>query len=91
MVDHETEAEQVLTADLTFSDEPLNIDAVDGLREAVKEVAREQPDENVHVRCDDRVCDYDVYWNSKTDSVRVGAVAIQASYEVPMDEVDTDE
>ena len=86
-----TEAEQVLTADLTFSDEPLNIDDVDGLRNAVEEVAREQPDENVLVRCDDRVCDYDVYWNSKTDSVRVGAVAIQASYEVPMDEVDADE
>ena len=37
------------------------------------------------VRCEDRVCDYDVYWNSKTNAVRIAAVAMGASYEVTND------
>jgi len=76
-----TQAEQVLTADFDFTDEPLQIDEIAGLPEAVQEVA-ETKDKKL-VRCDDRVSDYDVYWNPKTETVRVAAVVPGASYEVP--------
>lgn len=83
-----TEATQVLTADFDFTEEPLETDDIDGLNEAIQRVAETHDKELV--RCDDRVPDYDVYWNEKTDTVRVAAVVIGASYEVPK-EVLTDE
>ncbi len=78
-------AEQVLTASYDWSDEPLNVDDIDGLREAVERV-RDTKEKEL-VRCEERVADYDVYWNEKTDSVRIAAVAVGASYEVT-DETD---
>jgi len=76
------EAEQKLTADYDWSDEPIETDNIDGLNEAIEHV-QSNPDEKVLVRCDDRVADYDVYWNPKTEAVRVAAVAVGATYEVP--------
>jgi len=73
-------AEQVLTAQYEVSDEPLQIDRIDGLREAVNRV--QETHERELVRCEDRVMNYDVYYNTKTESVRIGAVAMLASYEV---------
>ena len=73
-------AENVLTASYEWSDGPLNVDEIDGLRDAVERV-RETHEKEL-VRCEDRVADYDVYWNPKTDAVRIGAVAMGASYEV---------
>ena len=73
-------AEQVLTAEFEFNDEPLLIDEIDGLKEVVKEV-RETKEKTLH-RCEDRVVDYDVYWNSKTESVRIAAIVPRVSYEV---------
>jgi len=78
-----TEAKNVLKADFTFSDEPLEIDDIEGLPEAVKATADDK--EKRLVRCEGRVSDYDVYWNSKTDSVRVAAKVPAASYEVPQE------
>jgi len=75
-----TKAKQVLTASYEWDDEPLETDSIDGLNDAIDRV-REYKDKEL-VRCEDRVADYDVYWNEKTDSVRVAAVAIGASYEV---------
>lgn len=83
-----TKAKQVLTADYDFSDEPLDITEIDGLESAIREVA--QTKEKQLVRCDDRVSDYDVYWNSTTDTVRVGAVVLAASYEVPQEHIITE-
>lgn len=82
-----TEAEQVLTADYDWTDEPIDIESIDGLPEAIEQVAEER-DENVLVRCEDRVADYDVYWNSKTETVRFAAVVVGASYEVPEEYID---
>lgn len=76
------EARQVLTAEYTFSDEPLEISAIDGLQEAIDRIA-EAREGAEFVMCDDRVSDYKVYWNSKTKTVRIGAAPICASYEVP--------
>jgi len=73
-------AEQVLTAQYDVSDEPLQIDRIDGLREAVNRV--QETHERELVRCEDRVMNYDVYYNTKTESVRIAAVATLASYEV---------
>jgi hypothetical protein len=80
-----TQAEKVLGVECEFSDEPLEIEEIDGLPEAIKEVA-ESEDKQL-VRCEDRVSDYDVYWNEKTGTVRVAAVVPGASYEVPEDYV----
>lgn len=74
-------AEQVLTADYDWSDEPLDVETIDGLKEAVKHI-QEQKEGKELVRCESRVNDYDVYWNEKTDSVRIGAVVMGCSYEV---------
>lgn len=76
-------AEQVLTADYDWTDEPLNVDNIDGLREAVEQVRETK--EKVFVQCDDRVTDYGVYWNEKTDAVRIAAQPVCASYEVSDD------
>jgi len=73
-------AEHVLSASYEWSEEPLNVSDIDGLREAVERV-RETKEKEL-VRCEERVCDYDVYWNGKTDAVRIAAVAMGASYEV---------
>jgi len=75
-------AEQVIKVDYTMSDEPLETSDIDGLDEAIERCRQEQPEDNILVRCADRVADYDVYWNEKTESVRIGAVMMQASYEV---------
>jgi len=74
-------AKQVLTADYTMSDSDLNVRDIDGLEAAVERVEEAQAGREL-VRCEDRVMDYDVYWNEKTESVRIGAVAMLASYEV---------
>lgn len=74
--------EQKITAEYTWSDEPLETNKVDGLNEAIEAVADDH-EKKILVRCDDRVADYDVYWNDGTDAVRVAAVALGASYEVP--------
>ena len=76
-------AERVLTASYDWSDEPLNVNEIDGLRDAVERVRETQ--EKELVRCEDRTADYDVYWNTKTDSVRIAAVVLGASYEVTED------
>lgn len=74
--------EQKLTASYNWSDEPLDTSDIDGLEEAIERVEANH-EEKVLVRCEDRVADYDVYWNSKTDAVRIAAIAPGASYEVP--------
>ena len=74
--------EKKLTADYSWSDEPLETNEIDGLNEAVERV-EDDHDERVLVRCEDRVADYDVYWNSKTDAVRIAALVTGATYEVP--------
>jgi len=84
-----TEIENVLRADYDFSDDPLEIDDIDGLDEAIERVAETK--ERELVRCESRVADYDVYWNTKTNTVRVGAVCIEASYEVPQDYIESDD
>jgi len=76
--------EQKLTASYDWTDAPLETSDIEGLDEAIERVG-EDHDERILVRCDDRVADYDVYWNSKTDSVRIAAVATGATYEVPDD------
>jgi hypothetical protein len=75
------EAKNVLRAEYEFSDDPLQLDQIDGIFEAIEEVARTR--EAAIVECEDRVPDYKVYWNSKTDTVRIGAIPVCASYEVP--------
>jgi len=75
-------AENVLRAEYEFSDEPLDVDEINGLREAITEVAETK--EPAYVPSEDRVSDYKVYWNDSTDSVRIGAIPVCASYEVPM-------
>jgi len=75
------EAEQVLTADYDMTDAPLQINDIPGLRDAVERVADAEAGREL-VRCENRVMNYDVYWNSKTETVRIGAVAMLASYEV---------
>ena len=75
------EAEQVLTASYDMTDEPLNLDDIGGLRGAVERIL-EAGEGRELVRCEDRVMDYDVYWNDNTETVRIGAVAVLASYEV---------
>jgi hypothetical protein len=90
--DRPEEIENVLRAEYEFTDEPLSLSGIDGIYEAISEVAETK--EPVIVECDNRVPDYKVYWNSKTDTVRVGAYALCASYEVPEEytehSVDTD-
>lgn len=80
-----TEAKNVLKANYSFNDEPLEIDEIDGLPEAVKEVADTR--EKTLVRCEDRVTDYDVYWNEKTETVRIAAIVPGATNEVPEGEL----
>jgi len=75
-------AEQVLTASYEMTDEPLETDGIPGLNDAIETMREEQSDENILVRCEDRVANYDVYWNTKTDSVRIAAIMTKASYEV---------
>lgn len=77
-----TEAQNVLRAEVEFSDEPMEIESVDGLAEAIESVAESQ-NGPVFVECEDRFADYKVYWNSKTETVRFGAVVSGAVYEVP--------
>ena len=79
------EAEQVMTADYNWSGESLETSEIEGLDEAIEQVAEEKGGKTL-VRCDDRVPDYDVYWNDKTGRVRVAAVVLGASYEVPNDD-----
>jgi len=74
-------AENVLQADYEFTDEPLETDDIAGLNEAISRV-RETKEREL-VRCEERVPDYDVYWNEKTNAVRVAAVVLKVSYEVP--------
>lgn len=78
-------AEQVLKTDVTFSDEPIDTDEIPGLNDAIERVAETK--EKELVRCDDRLSDYDVYWNDKTDTVRFAAVIPGASYEAPQDAI----
>jgi len=79
------EIENVLRAEYEFTDEPLDLTAVDGLKSAIQEVAETK--ENVIVAAEDRVPDYRVYWNEQTNTVRVGALALCASYEVPTNSI----
>ena len=80
------EIENVLRADYQFSDKPLDLTGIDGIYEAIREVAETQ--EDVIVECEDRVPDYRVYWNSSTGTARVGAFALYASYEVPKEYIE---
>lgn len=80
------EATNVLRAEYEFSDDPLDLTGIEGIYDAIDEVAGTK--ESVLVECEDRVSDYKVYWNSKTDTVRIGAYVIGASYEVPADYTD---
>jgi len=81
-------AEQVLTAEYDLTDRDLNVDNIDGLREAVNRVHESK--ERELVRCENRVGNYDVYWNSKTDAVRIGATFRLASYEVDPDDLQSE-
>lgn len=74
--------EQTLTASYEWTDKPLETNDIDGLNEAIDAVDDDH-DKRVLVRCEDRVADYDVYWNDKTESVRIAALAPGATYEVP--------
>jgi len=73
-------AEQVLTAQYEFTDDPIETDEIEGLNEAIERVRESHGKE--FVRCESRVCDYDVYWNEKTNSVRIAAKPAQVCYEV---------
>ena len=77
--------EQVLTASFDWTDEPVDPSEIPGLMDAIERVAETK--EKELVRCEDRVSDYDVYWNDKTNTVRFAAVVPGASYEVPEDEL----
>jgi len=81
-------AEQVLTAEYELTDDPLAVDRIDGLEAAVDRVR--QTKEKELVRCDDRIADYDVYWNDKTDTIRIAATFILASYEVDPEDVESE-
>ena len=74
--------EQKITAEYEWSDEPLETNKIDGLNEAIEAVGDDH-DKRILVRCEDKVADYDVYWNAPTDAVRVAAVVTGATYEVP--------
>jgi hypothetical protein len=78
---------QKITADYDWNDEPLETDKIEGLNEAIEHV-RNNREDKILVRCDDRVADYDVYWNDPTDTVRFAAVVMGASYEVPAENDD---
>jgi hypothetical protein len=80
------EIENVLRVEYEFSDEPLDLSAIDGIYAAIREVAETQ--EAVIVECEDLAADYKVYWNSNTGTVRVGAIALCASYKVPKSYID---
>jgi hypothetical protein len=75
------QAEQVLTADYEMTDKPLNVGEIPGVKDAVGRIQNQESGREF-VRCEERVMNYDVYWNEKTDSVRIAAVAMLASYEV---------
>jgi len=79
-------AEQVLTANYEWTDEPLDIGKIDGLPEAVSRIQEAQEGKEF-VRCENRVPDYDVYWNETTESVRIAAKPNCVSYE--LDESET--
>ena len=79
-----TDAEQVLTAEYEMTDSPLAVDDIDGLQAAVERIA-EAGEGRELVRCEDRVMDYDVYWNRPTETVRIAAKAALACYEVSGD------
>jgi len=66
-LDRPTEAENKLRAEYEFSDEPLDLTGIEGVYDAIDEVAETK--EPVIVECEDRVPDYKVYWNTKTDTV----------------------
>lgn len=80
------EARNVLTATYEFNDEPLTVTEIDGLRAAVQEIAAAEEGETIVEA--DRVPDYKVYWNSKTETVRIGALVMGASWEVTEEELD---
>jgi len=79
--DRPTEAENKIRAEYEFSDEPLDLTGIEGIYDAINEVAETK--EPVIVECEDRIPDYKVYWNTKTDTVRIGAIPVCATYEVP--------
>jgi len=85
-MDRPTEAENKLRAEYEFSDDPLTLEGIGGIYDAIREVAKTK--DSALVECEDRVPDYKVYWNSKTDTVRIGAYVIGASYEVPAEFTD---
>jgi len=76
-------AEQCLTASYDWSGEPLNVLDIDGLKDSIKRV--ENSHERELVRCEDRVADYEVYWNTPTETVRIAAKVTGATYEVSDD------
>lgn len=78
------EAEQVLTADYDVTDDPIDIDEIDGLAHAI-EAVRNDGEGYRWVDPPDRVGYYRVYWNGATDDVRIGFFAMLASYEPPED------
>lgn len=84
--EHPDEAKNVLRADYEFSDDPLDLTAIDGIHDAISEVADTHGE--VFVEAPDRIPSYKVYWNDKTDTVRIGAMPICASYEVPKEYTD---
>lgn len=79
-----TEAHQVLTAEYDVTDDPINIDEINGLTSAI-EAVREAGEGHRWVDPEDRVGCYRVYWNEATDDVRIGFFAMLASYEPPED------
>jgi len=81
-------AEQVLTAEYELTDDPLAVDDIDGLEAAVDRV-RDTKEKEL-VRCNDRIADYDVYWNDNTDTVRIAATFLLASYEVDPDDLQSE-
>lgn len=81
--DRPTEAENKLRAEYEFSDEPLDLTGIEGIYDAIDEVAETK--KPVIVECEDQVPDYKVYWNTKTDTVRIGAIPVCATYEVPQE------
>jgi hypothetical protein len=76
-----TKAENKLTASYNFNGDPVEIEEKEGLTEAIKEV--QETKERLYVPQEDRVVDYEVYWNEKTDAVRFAALVAGATYEVP--------
>jgi len=83
MTDKPQNAENILRIDHSFNDNPLGLRDIDGIYEAIEEVA--ETHEDVIVESDGIVECYKVFWNEPTETVRIGSMPVCATYEVPQE------